>query len=63
MPPRNVAGATISSSLDSLHNMFSEMAGCNPPGIDPKAERDESEDAIEELKDNLQKLELRGIVR
>jgi hypothetical protein len=63
MPPRNVAGATISGSIETLQEMFKEMAACEAPVVDPKHERDESEDAIEELKEDLQKLELRGIVR
>lgn len=63
MPPRNVAGATISGTIETLKEMFLDMAASTAPVHDPKAERDESEDAVEDLKDNLQKLELRGIVR
>lgn len=63
MPPRNVAGATISGSLDTLQEMFADMAQTIAPVYDPTVERDETEDAVEDLKEQLQKLELRGIVR
>lgn len=63
MPPRNVAGATISGSLETLREFFKEMAKTVPPVLDPNVMRDESDDAYEDLTQGLQRLEFRGIVR
>ena len=63
MSPGNVAGATISGWLETLKDRFADMAKAIAPVHDLKIERDETEDAVEDSKKSLLKLELHGIVR
>lgn len=63
MPHRNAPGATLSLPTESLAAQFLEMSLAVPPPVDAFAERDETDDAYEDLREGLQKLECRGVVR